>query len=49
MRTWAIYLQNEDGEQVYIGDITADTMAEALQLAHELYEIDGVLLAVLVD
>jgi hypothetical protein len=51
MHKWAIYRENEDtGEQVYIGDIQADTMAEALQLASEYFEIDsGELVAVLAD
>jgi hypothetical protein len=42
MYHWAIYREDEDtGLRTYLGTVAASSMAEALQLAAEYYEIDN--------
>ncbi len=43
MHTWQIFFEDADTDEPrrYLGEVQADTMAEALQLAAEYYEYDS--------
>ncbi len=42
MYHWDIYREDEDsGQRTYLGAVDASSMAEALQLAAEYYEVDS--------
>ena len=42
MHTWKIYYEDEiTGRRAYLGELQADTMSIALQLASEYYEYDS--------